>query len=80
MSGYLIALDKQPGVPQVRVVETCGRLFYKIVLKVAGPKATSTCQDDKIRAGLKAVIDGAVHRVRSIWYSKLTTEYWVFFS
>ena len=48
------------------------------MLKVTVPKITNTCQDDHICAGLKAVIDSAVHRVQYIWDTKLTTEDWVF--
>ena len=46
MSGWLIALDKQPGVRPVGVGETWRRLFANIVLKVTGPEATMKCQDD----------------------------------
>ena len=65
MSGQLIALDKQPHVRPVAVGETRRRLFAKIVLKVTGPEATMTCQDEHICAGLKAGIDSAIHMLRN---------------
>ena len=76
MSGRLIALDKQPGVLTVGVGETWRRLFAKYVLRVTVPEATILCQGDQLCARLKALIDGAVHRVQSIWDTKLTTEDW----
>ena len=54
------------------------QIFAKCVLKVTGTEDTSACQYDQICAGLKSVIDGAVQRVQAIWYTKLTTGYWVF--
>ena len=51
----------------VGVVERWRRIFAKIVLKVTVPKATMTFQDDQLCAGLRAVINGAVHRVQYIW-------------
>ena len=78
MSSRLIALDKNPGVRLVGVEETWRRLFSKIVLKITGPKITMTCQDDHMCVRLKAVIEGAVHRVQAIWEEKLTTEDWGF--
>ena len=67
MSVHLIALDKQPGVWSVVVGETWRSLFAKIVLRVTGPEATMSCQDEQLCAGLKAVIDGAVHVVQALW-------------
>ena len=67
MYGRLIALDKQPGVWRVGVGEMRRRIFVKIVLKVTGPEANITCQDDQLCAGLKDVIDGAIHRVQALW-------------
>ena len=66
MSGRLIASDKQTGVRPVGVGEKWRSLFTNIVIKVTGPEATMACQDDQRRAGLKAGIDGVVHRVQSI--------------
>ena len=43
-----------------------------------GTEATSMCQDDSLCAGLKAIIDRAVHGVQAIWDTKYTMEYWVF--
>ena len=36
------------------------------------------CQDDKICAGLKAGVDGAVHGVQAIWDENLTMEDLIF--
>ena len=48
------------------------------MLRVTGPESTIACQDDQIWAGLKSVIDGAVHMVQTIWDTKSTTEDWGF--
>ena len=53
-------------------------LSAKIVIKVTGPESDMACQDGQVRARLKALIDGALHRVQAIWGEKLTTEDWVF--
>ena len=50
--------------------------FYKCVMRVTLPKATNACQDYRLCAGLKAVIDGSVYRVQYIWDAKLSTEDW----
>ena len=44
--------ERETGVIPVVVRETLRRLFGKYFLKVTGTKATSTCQDDQICAGL----------------------------
>ena len=67
MSGRLIALYKQPGVRLVGVGKTWRLLLSKIVLKVTGQEATMAYQYDQLCAGLKALIDGAVHVVQAIW-------------
>ena len=73
MSFHLIVIDKKPSVRLVDVGETWQHLFSKTVLKVTVPEATITCQDKHLCAGLKAVIDGAVHGVQYIWDKNLTT-------
>ena len=78
MSGLMIALDKQPDVHPVGVGETWWRLLSNIVLKVTGPEVTMACQYDQMCAGLKAGIDGAIHRVQALWYKNSSTEEWVF--
>ena len=67
MLGRLIVLDKQPGVRLVGIGETWWRIFSKIVLNVTGLKATMACQDEQPCAGLRAIIDGAVHGVQALW-------------
>ena len=79
MLDLLIALDKHPGVRPVGVGETCRRIFAKIVLEVTAPEAIMECQYDQLRAGLKAGIHGAVHRVQAMQDGKSTTEDWVLF-
>ena len=76
MSGRLIALEIQPGVRPVGVGETWRRLFANILLKVTGSEATMACQDDHMRAGLKAGINGAIHGVQALWDENSTTENW----
>ena len=78
ISGRLIALDKQPDVHTVGIGEMWRLLFAKIVLKVTGPEATTAYQDDQLRAGLKAVIDGAIHRVQYLWDKKFLRRNGVF--
>ena len=74
MCSRLIALDKHPGVRPVGVVETWRSLFANIVLMVTGPKAIMVCQDDQLCAGLKTGINGAIHRVQTLWDKKSSTE------
>ena len=78
MSGRLIELDKQSVVCPFGVGETWIGLFAKIVLKSTGSEATRVCQDGKLCARLKAVIDGTVHGVQAIWYTNSTKEDWGF--
>ena len=78
ISVHLIALDNKLGMHAVSVGEPWRRLFVNCVLKVNGPESTNACQDDQLCARLKAVIDGAVHRVQYIWDAKLSTENWGF--
>ena len=39
-----------------------------------GPEATMAYQDDQLCAGLKAGIDGAIHRVQALWDENVSTE------
>ena len=80
ISGQMIALDKHPGERPAGVGETWRRIFANIVLKIALPEAHRVCQNDQLRAELKAGIDGAIQGVQDIWDKKLTTEDWGFFS
>ena len=72
MYGCLIALNTLPIVCPVGVREIWCRLFAKCVLKVTGSDTTHMCRDDHLCAVLKEGIDGAVHRVQSIWEDDLT--------
>ena len=66
MSGWLIALDKKPGVRPVGMEKSWRRLFAKIVLKFTGPEATMACQDDQLSVGLNAGINGRIHGVQDL--------------
>ena len=70
--GRLILLDRQPGVHPVSVEKRERCLFSEILIKVAGPEATSSCQDDELCTKLNVGIDGAVHRVQAMWDSAST--------
>ena len=78
MSGWMVALDKQPGVRPVGVGETWRRIFANIVLKVMGTEATMVCQDDQLCAGLKAGIYGAIYAVQALCDENSSTQEWVF--
>ena len=67
MSGWLITLDKQPGIRPVRVGETWLRLMSKCLLKVAGPEAKSACGTTQLAGGLEAGIEGAIHVMRVLF-------------
>ena len=66
MSDRLIALYKLPGVRPMSVREKWHQRFSKCVLKVTGPEATHTYKDKQIYAGVKAGINGSVHRVQYV--------------
>ena len=78
MSGRLILINKQPGIHQVGVRETWNRHFDKCVLSSTGTKATNECQNEKLCAGLKTGIYGAIHNVQSICDTNTSTENLVF--
>ena len=70
----MIATNKHPRVHPVGLRETWIFLFSKSVMRLTVPESTSPCHDDHTFAGLKAVINGTVHRVQAIWDTKLTME------
>ena len=43
-------------------------------MKVTGPEDNHTCKDDQLCAGSKAVLDGAVHGLKSIWGANYNKE------
>ena len=67
MSGWLIVLDKQPGIRLVGVEETWRRLMAKCLLKVAGPEAKAACGTTQLAGGLEAGIEGAIHVMRVLF-------------
>ena len=46
MSGWLIALDKSPGIRPVGIGETWRRLLAKCLLRVSGQEAKTACGTD----------------------------------
>ena len=70
MACRLVALDKQPGTRPVGIGEIYRRLMAKCLLKVTGHRATQSCGNFNLCAGLKAGIEGAVHVVRESWDSQ----------
>ena len=80
MSDQKIALYKQPDVHPVGVGETWTLLYYRILLKVAGPESTMDCQDDHLCAGLKAGNDGAIHGVQDLRKKNRLRRNGVFYS
>ena len=78
VSSRLIALDKNPGVILVRVIETSRCLISKIFIKVTRSEAIMVCQDYRLCTSHKAEIYGTVHVAQAIWDKKMTTEDWGF--
>ena len=78
MSGWLIALDKQPGIRPFRVGKTCRRMMVKCLLRVAGLEAKATCSTPQLVVGLEAGIEGAIHAMRVLWEEHKTEEDWGF--
>ena len=64
MACRLVALDKQPGTRPLGIGETYRRLMAKCILRVVGSRATSSCGNYNLCAGIKAGIEGAVHVIR----------------
>ena len=58
--------------------ETWDQLCEKCVPKVTGSEANHARKDNKLCAGLKEGIDGAVHGVQFIWEDNSTNENWGF--
>ena len=67
MSGQKFLLEKQPGVRLVGAGEKWQHIFSKIVLTITGLESTMAYQDYQLCAGLKAGINGTIHRVQSPW-------------
>ena len=57
MSGWLIALDKQPGIRPVGVGETWRRLMAKCLLQVTTQEAKAACRTDQLTRGVEAGIE-----------------------
>ena len=72
MYGRIINLEIPHGVHPFGLGENYRYLFDNILIRVTGPEATSVCQYDQLCAGLKAGIDGVLHRVQAIFDTKFT--------
>ena len=59
--------------------ETWCQQFAKCVLNFTGTEAIHACKDDHLYAGLKTIIDGAVHRFQSIWSLTLPRKVGAFY-
>ena len=64
MACRLVALDKQPGVHPVGIVEIYRRLWAKCILNAIVTQATVACDNFNLCAGLPAGIEGAVYHVQ----------------
>ena len=63
MACRLVALDKRPGVPPMRIRETLRRALAKLVMRAAWEQAKTACGNLQLFAGLEAGIEGATHSV-----------------
>ena len=68
MSGWLIALDKCPGIRPVGIGETWRRLLANCLLQVTGQEAKASCGTEQLAGGgVQAGIDEAIHSMRLLW-------------
>ena len=56
MSGWLIALDKFPGIRPVGIGETWRRLLAKCLLQMTGQEAKAACGTEQLSGGVDAGI------------------------
>ncbi|KAL7475656.1 LOW QUALITY PROTEIN: hypothetical protein ACHAW6_003456, partial [Cyclotella cf. meneghiniana] len=59
--GFLVALDKQPGMRPVGIGEMWMRAVSKLVLAQCGMDGKEACGNSQLCAGLEAGIKGAIH-------------------
>ena len=78
MSGWLIALYKQPWIRAVGVGETWRLIMEKCLLRVAGPEAKAACGMAQLAGGLEAGIEGAIHAMGVLWDEHKKEEDWGF--
>ena len=67
ISDRLIALDKQPGIRPVGVVDTWRRLMAKCLLQVTGKEAKTACGTDQFSGGVEAGIEVGIHAMHFLW-------------
>ena len=61
MSCHQLVLDKRPGVRPVGIEETLRWALANLVMRAAGEQTKTACGNLQLCAGLKAVIEGAIH-------------------
>ncbi|KAL7477346.1 hypothetical protein ACHAW6_004532 [Cyclotella cf. meneghiniana] len=62
--GWLVALDKQPGVRPIGIGECWLHAVSKCVLMECGSKGKAACGSMPLCAGLETGIKGAIHSIR----------------
>ena len=62
MSGWLIELDKQPGVRPVGVGETLRRLMEKYLIWVMGKEEKAACGMEQLAIGVEAGIKSSIRK------------------
>ena len=78
MSGWLIALDKQPGIRLFGVGETWLRMMAKCLLRLTGKEAKVACGTAQLAGGVEAGIEGGIHEMRVLWEEHSQEEEWGF--
>ena len=63
----LVGLDKILGLRPICIGDFFHRLFYKLVLLVAGKEASNACRTNYLYSGLTVEIKGAIHHMRLSW-------------
>ena len=76
MWGYLIVLDKHPGVYPVGVEGTWRQLMEKIVLKLAVHKAKEAYRNYQLCGEMDAEIEEVIHVMWTLWHKNAQKENW----
>ena len=67
MSGLIINMAKQPGVPTIGIGEMWRRCMAKRVLTVAGAEENEACGTEQLCVRLEADLEGGIHAMRLLW-------------
>ena len=78
MAGWLMALDKSPGIRLVGIGETWRRLLAKCLLLVTGKETKAACGMEQLAGGVEAGVEGAIHAARLQWMQHSQEEEWGF--